>query len=321
MRLARPQKEGLDYFPLDTDADQDDKLYYIEAKYGLVGFALVIKLLMKIYNNSYYKLWGEKETIIFAKQTSADINVINNLINDCINESFFNKNLYEKYHILTSSGIQKRYLKACERRTSVEMYSDFILIDPGNYKNLVIVYINPINSIKNIPLSIVNDGINPQSKGKESKLEEEDNKGPSEEVFNNKDFKKIIEFFNSNIHPIKQTEAEELNEWMDVIDSDVIIMAIKEAVRNGARSIKYINSILIDWQENGIKTKADAEGHLKEWEERKQKKKEQRGVKKDAGNSGDNTQSEKVKGNADERTIRIIKNSKPIIGEVPEVDF
>ena len=31
--MARPQKNGLDYFPLDVDMDQDDKIALIEAQH------------------------------------------------------------------------------------------------------------------------------------------------------------------------------------------------------------------------------------------------------------------------------------------------
>jgi len=40
--MARPQKNGLDYFPLDVDMDQDDKIALIEAQHGVVGFAKTI---------------------------------------------------------------------------------------------------------------------------------------------------------------------------------------------------------------------------------------------------------------------------------------
>ena len=45
--MARPVKEGLEYFPLDCDIDQDDKVALIEAQHGIKGFGVVIKLLMK----------------------------------------------------------------------------------------------------------------------------------------------------------------------------------------------------------------------------------------------------------------------------------
>ena len=44
--MARPLKDGVDYFPLDTVLDT--KFELIEAEYGLTGFAVVVKLLQKI---------------------------------------------------------------------------------------------------------------------------------------------------------------------------------------------------------------------------------------------------------------------------------
>lgn len=46
--MARPQKEGLDYFPLDTDIAEDEKILYLEAETGLEGFAIYVKLLSTI---------------------------------------------------------------------------------------------------------------------------------------------------------------------------------------------------------------------------------------------------------------------------------
>lgn len=50
--MARPNKAGLEYFSLDCG--MDDKVELIEAKYGLIGFAVIIKLWQKIYSEGYY---------------------------------------------------------------------------------------------------------------------------------------------------------------------------------------------------------------------------------------------------------------------------
>ena len=63
--MARPNKEGLNYFPLDCK--MDDKIYMVEVELGLEGFALFIKLLMKIYNENYYIKWDERKAKIFVK--------------------------------------------------------------------------------------------------------------------------------------------------------------------------------------------------------------------------------------------------------------
>ncbi|MFT8319321.1 MAG: DUF4373 domain-containing protein [Bacillus sp. (in: firmicutes)] len=156
--MARPQKEGLDYFPLDVDIDQDDKVALIEAQHGVTGFAIVIKLLMKIYKNGYYYNWTEKEQLLFSRSINVDINSINDVINDCLKWELFSKTVFEKQAILTSKGIQLRYLEAVSRRQEVKIPKSHLLIcgdKVNDYKNLVIDNINDEN-----------DDINPQSKVK-----------------------------------------------------------------------------------------------------------------------------------------------------------
>nr|QRZ17783.1 DUF4373 domain-containing protein [Virgibacillus sp. AGTR] len=94
--MARPTKEGLDYFPLDVDIDQDDKIALIEATHGLEGFGIIIKLLMKIYDNSYFYKWGEKEQLLFSRRVNVNINRVNDIINDCVKWGIFSKRLYEQ---------------------------------------------------------------------------------------------------------------------------------------------------------------------------------------------------------------------------------
>lgn len=119
-RLARPQKEGLDYFPLDTDMDlKDDKVQLVEAKYGVAGFAVLIKLLMKIYSEGYYYQWGENEGLLFSKRVNVDINTVNDIVNDLVKWGMFDADIYKKYSVLTSNGIQKRFWEVAKRRNDV----------------------------------------------------------------------------------------------------------------------------------------------------------------------------------------------------------
>lgn len=163
--MARPPKEGLEYFPLDVDIDMDDKVALIEAKHGLIGFAIVIKLLMKIYKNSYFYEWSEKEQLLFSKRVNVDINSINEVVNDCVKWNLFDKRTFEDCGILSSRGIQRRYLKAVERRKNVQIRKNYLLLDSEEvnaYTNLVIVDNNGhSNNIDGI--------ICTQSKGKDSR--------------------------------------------------------------------------------------------------------------------------------------------------------
>lgn len=127
--MARPIKQGLDYFPLDVDIDQDDKIEMVEAEHGHVGFSVVIRLLAKIYKEGYFYEWSERERKLFAKRVNVDINTLESIVSDCINERIFNKTLFEAHGILTSKGIQKRYLEAVKRRKQVVFKKEYFLVD------------------------------------------------------------------------------------------------------------------------------------------------------------------------------------------------
>ena len=58
--MARPQKEGLEYFPLDVS--MDDNVELIEAEHGVAGFAILIKMYQKIYSESYW-IWNSNQVI------------------------------------------------------------------------------------------------------------------------------------------------------------------------------------------------------------------------------------------------------------------
>lgn len=163
--MARPNKEGLDYFPLDCK--MDDKVYMVEVELGLEGFALFVKLLMKIYNENYYIEWNERKAKIFANQNNTNINVINTLINVCLSEDLFDKKLYKKYLILTSNGIQKRYFRAVKDRKDIYIIKEYLTNGIDNYfDNLINVNINSIND----DINSIKDKHNPQSIVKDSKV-------------------------------------------------------------------------------------------------------------------------------------------------------
>jgi len=127
---------------------------------------------MKIYKEGYYYKWTEKEQLLFSKRINVDINLVNDVINECIKWGLFDSTLYEKYKILTSKGIQRRYLEATCRRKQVELIKEYYLIDSSKYSNVVFVSINSVNVNNNPHSDKVNDDNNPQSKVKESKVKE-----------------------------------------------------------------------------------------------------------------------------------------------------
>lgn len=148
--MARPVKEGLDYFELDCH--MEEKVRLIQAEFGLKGFAIVVKLYQKIYGGfGYYCEWNEDSLLLFMSENGVssrdEKNLISEIVAACIRRNIFSEKLFNEFGILTSYGVQKRYLNAVSRREKVELIKEYLLISVG--KNQDNVCINSINVNRN----------------------------------------------------------------------------------------------------------------------------------------------------------------------------
>ena len=167
--MARPTKAGLDYFELDCQLEE--KVRLIQAEFGLKGFAIVVKLYQKIYGEfGYYCEWNEDSLLLFMSENGVsscdEKNLISEIVSACIRRNIFSETLFHQFNILTSEGVQRRYLNATYRRERVELKKEYLLLSVDkNSKNVVI---NSIHDNRNE----VNVCRNSQSRGKESREEE-----------------------------------------------------------------------------------------------------------------------------------------------------
>jgi hypothetical protein len=173
--MARPPKEGLDYFPLDVGIDQDDKLVVPIGKYGMQGYGIIIRLMSEIYKKSYFYPWSEKEQYVLANKVNVDINLINEIVNECTKWGFFNEKMLGNHQILTSRGFQIRYIEAAKRRKSITMIEQYSLVDLLKESQELTIFVNDVNGnevnvyIKPIKVNAGNT-VTTQSKVKESKV-------------------------------------------------------------------------------------------------------------------------------------------------------
>lgn len=157
-------KSGIDYFPLDVALDE--KFELIEAEFGLTGFGVVVKLLQKIYGGQgYYVEWTNEVALLFAKRVGLGGSVVSEIVEASVKRGIFDKTLYDKYHILTSKGIQKRYFEAVGRRKSVEVEGAYLLVNAADFSK------NASIAVKNVDIFPKNADISQQSKVEESRVE------------------------------------------------------------------------------------------------------------------------------------------------------
>lgn len=93
---------------------------------------------------------------------------------------------------------------------------------------------------------------------------------------------KVIDFYNNNIGMITPYGVEILSSYIEEMQEEVIILAMKKAVEADKRTIQYIKGILNNWSKKGIKTVVEAEKENEQFrnkppnEEKNKKKYKQR---------------------------------------------
>jgi len=156
--MARKSKIGLDYFP--HACHHDDNLEYIIAEHKEKGYYVYFRLLEEIYSkNGYYCNWDKKNIALFSSKKNIDKESLSTIINDLLDENLFNKKIFKKYSVLTSLGIQERYFEAIERRKSVKIINEYILIDNANINHLNVELIN-INEDKSTQIKVKESKVN-----------------------------------------------------------------------------------------------------------------------------------------------------------------
>ncbi len=126
-------KVGLDYFELNCQLEE--KIRLIQAEFGLKGFAVVVKLYQKIYGEfGYYCEWSEDSLLLFMSENGLSCdnkNFIQEVVSACVRRDIFSERLFKNFGILTSCGVQKRYMKATSRREKVSMKKEYLLLSDG----------------------------------------------------------------------------------------------------------------------------------------------------------------------------------------------
>jgi hypothetical protein len=166
---SKHMKQGLEYFSLDTTLD--NKFELIEAEFGLVGFGIVVKLYQMIYGQQgYYVEWSDEVALMFAKKNNVGVSVVSEVVKTTLKRGIFDEAKFKQYGILTSLGVQKRFLEAVKRRLNAEIKREYdmsILCNNSDdvYKNSKNVYRNDKN------VYILGKNVT-ESKVKESKVKE-----------------------------------------------------------------------------------------------------------------------------------------------------
>ena len=164
--MARPVKQGIDYFPLGVGFLQDIKIRRIMRACGRESISVIISLLSNIYrNDGYYLLWDKDMPFIIADEIDVSEDTVTSVVEKSIEVGFFSEDVFKQYNVLTSPGIQQRFFTAISRRNEIKCKKHLLKVDVSSYSNVVIVDADS----ESVDDNSINSHQSTQSKVKESK--------------------------------------------------------------------------------------------------------------------------------------------------------
>ena len=177
--MSRPAKTGLDYYPMDVGFLRDKKVRLLRAEFGASSVVFVLYVLSKVYEeDGYYLKWDKDECLIAADELRESPAYIGEVLQGCLSRSLFDGRVFQMFGVLTSAGVQRRYLRGCEKRDVIEIIQEYWLLNVDNKNDVPAGIRNKLafldisggkNSINSPGNSVKSPG-NPQSKVKKSKV-------------------------------------------------------------------------------------------------------------------------------------------------------
>lgn len=259
--MSRPLRDGIDYFPLDVGFLEDKKTKLIKAEFGSKGVVILLQLLCSIYGGSGYFLpWDDDDCFLMSDGVGCGITpeLIREIVAGCIRRSIFDERVFNMFGVLTSRGIQRRYLRAIGTREEIGMIEEYWLLDINDKKDVQSSISKKI-TFKNVSLQRNPDKkqrnpdkkqIYPQSKVEESRVKER--RGEKRKDGDpGGDQGALFQLFEDCGFRITGRAAEQLIALSEEYSEAWVMEAIKRAADRGKKSLAYIRGILANWQVNG----------------------------------------------------------------------
>lgn len=256
--MARPNKQGLDYFPLDVNLLTNLKVRRLISAQGINSIAVIIELLCRIYQGKGYYIERSNDLAFLisdALRSGISEGAVEEIIKKAIELGFFDANMLDDFGILTSESIQKTFFEATKKRKGVQYDGRFLLISINGYNNLVNVDINSIN--------VSNNEQSKEKKSKENKIKE--NK--------TKEVNRVVSYFMNHFGELTGFTADLLSTLVDDFGELNVLEAMELAVSKGKPKLNYVQGILRNKEvdskhggyNNGAHREVDWDNETDEW--------------------------------------------------------
>lgn len=233
--MARITKPGIRYFSHDTDIIQDKKVKLIKAKHKLLGYAVYMRLLEEGYRETGYFIQIDDDfNLLFSDENNIDFDVYISILNDCVEKGLFDKEIFEKYSVLTSKRMQQNYFDATDRRINVNFIEQYLLLNPNeSYSEKVNVNIESLND------DILNENVNTGTQSKVDKIKEDKSRI--------NDINSLVEFYKTLILPKFNKLTDKRKKHVNARINDYGFNIVKEVLQKASDSTFLRDNISGSW--------------------------------------------------------------------------
>ena len=126
---GRQPSQSMSYVPMDVNFDHDPKFIRLMVDFGAKGVFIAIKVLFAIYrsNTGYYTQCSEDMVFSIAHEVNCKTQLVKEVVTGMSRCGLVDPDMYRDHNILTSPGIQKRWLIAMRRRKKIDMSKYWLL--------------------------------------------------------------------------------------------------------------------------------------------------------------------------------------------------
>lgn len=143
---GRPHSPGLKYFPVDVDIFRNGKILDLGEDYSAEGMIFYLQLLATIYSRGNYLLWDRLVIREFRQVHGYNDDKIKMYLDAILNIGLLDRRLFDEFNVLTSDGIQERYLYSTKKRERIYFIHEYLLINLDSYRSIPQpVYVHNLN--------------------------------------------------------------------------------------------------------------------------------------------------------------------------------
>jgi hypothetical protein len=247
--MARPQEEGLKYFPVDAGFFSDKKIKILKARFGSDGIVLYMYYLCLIYGDKGYYLKVDDDLDFVTKEDlGMSLQKIAQIRKFLLERSLLDSKLFQSDTILTARSIQDRFQSAKKKlNRPTDVIARYWLLDKTKTDTCIKLHGSKDNSEINPDKSKINKNKSEINSLKERKGKEIDD-DDTVTIFSSQDSpgrEDAIQYFTDIFFKPNDVQLTWLDGYIDKYGIDNFYEAIEETGRRNVNNpVAYMQKVL-----------------------------------------------------------------------------